>query len=524
MKKLLKGLAIFLSLLVILSGCQGKKDEATKTETKTETETPKKMVIGDTTFNSENWEETVDPHRTYNGWACIRYGIGETLVHYTDTMELEPWLAQEWSNDGDLTWTIKLKDNVTFSNGKKVDAEAVKKCLEHLIEKHDRAPGDTKIAEIKADGLTLTIKTSEPNPALMNYLGDPYGCIIDVDDSDFDKGIVVGTGPYVVKEMVTDDHLTLNKNENYWNGKAKIDELTIKTISNGDTLSAALQAGDIDAAYGMAYEAYPNFENDKYQFSSVQTSRAFFASMNMTSPVIQDPAVRKAMALGIDKEGFVNTLLDGHGRIGNGAFPDGFSTFGGDKVKTEKFDPEAAKKVLEDAGWVDSDGDGIREKDGNELVIRWLTYPSRQELPLLAESVQASLKNIGMKVDINCTANRREFLADMTSWDVYASALVTAPSGDPQYFFTTSCLPNMSYNFGTYNNEEVNKMIEDLSKEFNLEKRAQLAIDLQQKILDDNAYIFCSFLQMNMISKSTVKAYTAHACDYYQVTADLDID
>ena len=50
----------------------------------------KTMTIGDTTFNSENWEETVDPHRTYNGWACIRYGIGETLVHYTDTMELEP--------------------------------------------------------------------------------------------------------------------------------------------------------------------------------------------------------------------------------------------------------------------------------------------------------------------------------------------------------------------------------------------------------------------------------------------------
>ena len=48
----------------------------------------KTMIIGDTTFNSENWEETVDPHRTYNGWACIRYGIGETLVRYTDNMEL----------------------------------------------------------------------------------------------------------------------------------------------------------------------------------------------------------------------------------------------------------------------------------------------------------------------------------------------------------------------------------------------------------------------------------------------------
>ena len=56
----------------------------------------KSMIIGDTTFNSENWEETVDPHRTYNGWACIRYGIGETLVRYTDDMELVPLLAESW--------------------------------------------------------------------------------------------------------------------------------------------------------------------------------------------------------------------------------------------------------------------------------------------------------------------------------------------------------------------------------------------------------------------------------------------
>ncbi len=483
----------------------------------------KTMVIGDTTFNSENWEETVDPHRTYNGWACIRYGIGETLVHYTDSMELEPWLAASWENDGNCTWTITLQENVCFSSGRKMDGEAVKQCLDHLLAVHDRAPGDTKIVDVQADGLVLTITTSEPNPALMNYLGDPYGCIIDVDASDFENGIVVGTGPYVVVDLVTDDHLTLTKNTNYWNGTPKIDTLTIRTLSNGDTLSAALQAGDIDAAYGMAYEAYPNFENGSYQFSSIQTSRAFFASMNMTSPIIQDDAVRKAIAMGINKEGFVAALLDGHGVPANGAFPDGFSSFGGEHVTTETYDPEGAKAILEAAGWVDTDGDGIREKDGVKLIIRWLTYPSRQELPLLAESVQATLKEIGMDVDINCTANRREFLKDMTSFDIYASALVTAPSGDPQYFFTTSCLPGMSYNFGDYENEKVTELINTLATEFDTDKRSELAIELQQTILDDNAYVFCSFLQMNMISKSNVSNWTAHACDYYEVTADLDI-
>ena len=386
-----KAIAVFLCLGVtigILAGCgsragstesiehaadTGQAAAGTNTEPAGSSDSRKTMVIGDTTFNSENWEETVNPHGTYNGWACIRYGVGETLVHYSDTMELEPWLAKSWENDGDCTWTIILQDEVTFSSGRKMDGEAVKQCLDHLLEVHDRAPLDTKIVDIQADGHVLTITTSEPNPALMNYLGDPYGCIIDVYASDFERGIVAGTGPYVVKELVTDDHLTLTKNENYWNGEPKIDELTIRTLSNGDTLSAALQSGDIDAAYGMAYEAYPNFENDNYQFSSVQTSRAFFCSMNMTSPVIQDDAVRKAIAMSIDKEGFVTALLDGHGMAANGAFPNGFAGFGGEHVKTESYNPEGAKVVLEEAGWVDTDGDGIREKDGVKLVIRWRT-------------------------------------------------------------------------------------------------------------------------------------------------------
>ncbi|MDE7243091.1 MAG: ABC transporter substrate-binding protein, partial [Oscillospiraceae bacterium] len=127
----------------LLSGCGGtpaNQPDSSDNPGGTPNDTPaaqKTMVIGDTTFNSENWEETVDPHRTYNGWACIRYGVGETLVHYTDTMELEPWLAKSWENDGNLTWTVTLQDNVTFSSGRKMDGEAVKQCLDHLLEVHD---------------------------------------------------------------------------------------------------------------------------------------------------------------------------------------------------------------------------------------------------------------------------------------------------------------------------------------------------------------------------------------------------
>ena len=518
----MKQLFISVLLLSLLVAC-GQNGNSTRDGDSTSgaAETVKTMTIGDTTFNPENAEPNVNPHEDYAGWACIRYGVGETLVHYSDSMEIEPWLAKSWENVDELTWTLTLQDGVTFHSGRVMDAEAVKECLEHLIATHDRAPGDLMIHSIEADGQTLTITTTAPRPALLNYLGDPYGCIIDV-RAGFDGGLVSGTGPYIATECESGNHLTLVKNENYWNGTPQIDKLTIRTISDGDTLAMALQSGNIDAAYGMAYESYPLFENDNFTFSQIATSRAFFAWMNYKSPVVSDSAVRKAIAMGIDKEGFVKTLLRGNGYPGNGAFPAGFA-FGGDKVTTETYDPEGAKRVLEEAGWSDTDGDGIREKDGVELTIRWLTYPSRQELPLLAESVQSTLGEIGIRVEINSTADHNKIRADSSAWDVYASAMVTAPTGDPEYFFTSCCLDSSAVNNGHFHSDALEELERRMATEFDADKRAELAVQMQQAILDDNGYVFCSFLQMSQISRSNVIGYVAHACDYYQVTANLDI-
>lgn len=75
-------------------------------------EDKKTFVFGDTTFNAENEEADINPQNTYAGWACIRYGVGETLFRYSDTMEIEPWIAKEYENVDELTWKITLNDGV----------------------------------------------------------------------------------------------------------------------------------------------------------------------------------------------------------------------------------------------------------------------------------------------------------------------------------------------------------------------------------------------------------------------------
>lgn len=514
MKRCAKVLVLAFGLwLGVLTGCNGPEKAAAKEEKKT-------FVFGDTTFNPENEEPDVNPHNTYAGWACIRYGIGETLFRYSDSMEMEPWLAAGYEIADELTWIITLRDDVAFTSGRKMDGEAVKECLEHLIEVHDRARGDLMIDTITADGQTVTIKTQAPKPALLNYLSDPYGCMIDMQAGITADGIAVGTGPYRAVSLVSGEELKLEKNENYWNGEPGFEEIIVRAISDGDTLTMALQSGEIDGAYGLPYASYPLFQNEDYTISGCATSRAFFIHMNFESPVIQEAAVRKALAMGIDKEGFVNTLLDGNGYAAAGPYPANVP-FGGDAVKTEGYDPEGARRVLENAGWADSDGDGIREKNGKKLEIRWLTYPSRQELPLLAEATQAALKDIGIAVSIQCTADHNRLRRDPGAWDVYASAMVTAPTGDPEYFFTTHCLDGSSANNGRYHSDRLEELEKELAETFDTARRGELAVLMQQAILDDNAFIFCSHLKMSMISRAGVTGLTAHPCDFYEITADL---
>ncbi|MBO4779978.1 MAG: ABC transporter substrate-binding protein, partial [Selenomonadaceae bacterium] len=226
-----KFFATICAAALLMTGCGGEQKSSTDDKT---------FTYGTIAYGVAMENVGTNPHESYSGWSTLRYGIGETLFKFSEHMELEPWLAESFEQVDDFTVKIKINDAATFSNGKKVDGNAVKKCLEHLIANHDRAPHDLKISSIEADGQFVTIKSAEKVPALLNYLSDPYGCIIDVDEGIKD-GIAVGTGAYKAVK-VTDTQIDLVKNENYWGAvKPKMDKVIVKSITDGDTLTMAMQ-------------------------------------------------------------------------------------------------------------------------------------------------------------------------------------------------------------------------------------------------------------------------------------------
>ena len=481
--------------------------------------TQKEFTFGTLEYSEEN--ESLNPHKDYAGWYTVRYGVGETLFKFNDNMEIEPWLAEKYERLDDYSIKIYLKDNIKFQNGEKMTGEKVKACLEDLIKVHDRAPEDLSIESITADGQTITITSNKKVTNTINYLSDPYGSIIDVEDSGYKDGKIIGTGPYIMKAS-SSEGVDLVKNDDYWGEKPKLDKVTVKAFTDGDTLTMAMQNGEIDAAQGLPYASNNLFKNnDNYKISSTDTSRVYQVQFNSKSEDMQDINVRKAVSMAIDKDNFTKTLLNGNGSPADSPYPSNFS-YGNNAVKTEKFDLGKAKEMLEQSGWKDSDGDGFVDKNGKNLTIRWLTYPSRAELPLLAENAQSTLKEIGIDVKINCNQNNKDYLKN-DDFDVYACSMVTAPTGDPQYYITSSYIDGAAYNKGYYHNDEVEALTNQLRDEFDPKKRGDLAVQIQQKVLDDCSFIYVCHLKMALIMKSNVKNFESHPSDYYEVTSDLDV-
>lgn len=190
-------------------------------------------------------------------------------------------------------------------------------------------------------------------------------------------------------------------------------------------------------------------------------------------------------------------------------------------TKVFPYDLAKAKELLRAAGYADTDGDGVVEKDGEKLTLRYLTYTSRQELPLLAQLLAAELKKIGIELKVNATDSYRANLKN-GDYDIYANAFVTAPTGDREYYFNTHALKNSAYNAGFYANDEMEKLAANLKNTFNPEKREAIAKEMEQKLIDDSAYIYAAHLKMTLVMKKTIVGLTAHPSDYYEITAALD--
>lgn len=256
---------------------------------------------------------------------------------------------------------------------------------------------------ISADGQTLTIKTNKPVATLPGMLGDPLFIVVDtsVTDRDYAKQGPICTGPYVVKEY-SKAKAVMDANPNYWDGAVPFKHVEIPSIDDPNTRAMALQSGEIDMAINIAPGDMALFNNkDKYHISSIASLRDVLARMNSSEgKPMHDKRVREALLSALDRETYCKVLLKDTFTTGGPLMPPSVD-YGFDQLKDPNtYNVERAKKLLEEAGWKDTDGDGIVDKDGKNLEMDFIFYSGRAELPLFAEATQADAKKVGIKINL----------------------------------------------------------------------------------------------------------------------------
>ena len=482
------------------------------------------LVLGATTgfFGAES----LDVAYNWDGWIMSIYGISENLYRLDENIEPQPWIAESVETPDENTWVFTIRDGVTFSNGKTVDAKAVKACFERTYEKNERADSTLKIKSMEADGMKFTIVTPEPNPTLLNDLCDPLLGIYDATEEPDEELGVSCTGPYVATSFTAMTDVKMRANENYWGGAPKADTVELKIIDDQDALDMALANGEIDLiAQETANGASKFTDTSKYTTDTVTTTRANFLSFNLKTEGLDDLAVRQAINYCIDREGYADVVYQGFATPCYGIYPDNLAFGGTDglNLTVDSYDADKAKEILADAGYQDTDGDGILDKDGVNLSFKVLTYSYNDNCIQLADMLQAELSQIGIELSIETQDVLDDPLAS-GDFDLAILNYAMAPIGTPSYFINMLFTTGASNNYGGYSNEKVDALAAEIGTTSDNDKVVSLTRELEQQVLDDMPFAFVADQQLIFVYSNKVKGVQINPTEYYLVTTTLTVE
>ncbi len=483
----------------------------------------KHMTLGSTGYFTTS---SADPGTDYNGWYESFMGMFETLYRLDMDFVPQPWLAESYETPDDLTWVFTLKEGVTFHNGAAMTAEQVKACFERTMEVNPRALSQIPIESIQADGQTLTIKTTTPVPTMTGDLCDPLWVVYYTgDDCDYEAQ-PYGTGPFEMTVYEQGVKTSVKAFDNYWGGRAKIDTADFLVVGDNDALTMAMQSGEMDMVVNPAASALSLFaDTSKYTVDMVTGSRATTLHFNLDHPVVADINVRNAISMCIDREAYCQVIVNNTAEPSYGIFSETMPYGGTDglELTVDRYDPEGARSLLESAGYTDSDGDGILDKDGVSLEMTIITFASRNELSQFCDALQSVLKEVGIKLNVAVMESTSDAQAS-GDFDLCLSSFAMAPTSNPSYFFNNRVVTGASGNTGHYSNATVDALAEALGAEFDTEKRNALTRQICQELVNDSYYIVFAHQKFMTVYSTAVKGFSTHPGEYYLMDNKIDLE
>lgn len=514
--------------LSLLTGCGGEESKEVKTSVNEPVKTAQKNEKKEITVGVTSFADTLETTEQYFSWVVSRYGIGETLTKFDKNGDITSSLAESWENGNEgKEWRFKIREGVKFSDGTDLTPELVKSSLERTFKLSGRAVTFFEPEEITVDGQYLVIRTKTPVTILPEGLADPLFIIVntEADTSSFALKGPICTGPYVVESFNPTEVCVVVKNKYYWDGEVPLDKITFKCINDQATRSMALQTGEIQIAYNLKVENLVDFQNEeKYHIQSLKSLRTTFAFMNQNG-VLGDKVLRQAVSRALNKEIYCSVLLEGGATAGKAPIPPTLD-FGFDELIDENsYNPESAKEILREAGYKDINGDGyVETPDGKKIELDFVIYTSREELKIYAQAAQISLKEVGINAKINTVSYETLLdLRDAGKFDLLIWNVLVANTGDPEKYLRENWYSKSASNQTGYNNPEVDRLLDKLASEFDLDERRRLTIEIQQLIMNDIPTIFFGYETTYLITSRDIENAVMYPTDYYWITSKTSL-
>ncbi|WP_143153433.1 nickel ABC transporter substrate-binding protein [Desulfitobacterium chlororespirans] len=406
LKKVSLGLGAVM-LLSILTGCSGSSAAGKAGEEGAGQEGGKILTMATGHEINTLFPLNMDPQNNITTKLCY-----EGLVNYVNG-EVVPGLAESWKFSQDGTQlTFFLKQGVSFHDGVPMNAESVKTQFEYAKANPNfraiKAVANLERVEVK-DDYTVTFHYPSPYFAYMTDFCYPEVMIlvspqvIEKDNFQTMKG-VIGTGPYIYKEIVNGQYVRFVRNEAYWGEKPYYDEVIVKFIPDSSSRLQALKNGEVDLIYGSALLSWDDYEQAKAlpnaagQVSDYDSETRNLV-LNGAGEMLADLKVREAVEYAIDKKAVSQGLTYGHETAADQLFPEGIPYGNVKPDQVRSYDQAKARALLDEAGWVVNQATGVREKGGKTLGLLF-TYDSGEVMnKALATLIKSQLAEVGIHVE-----------------------------------------------------------------------------------------------------------------------------
>jgi peptide/nickel transport system substrate-binding protein len=498
-----KALGLTLGLVILLAACSGSDRDEGAVAVRAGQDVP---ATGDILVEGSIGDASnlIPLLATDNSSHSIAGLIFNGLVKYDKDLNIVGDLAESWdiSKDG-LVITFHLRKGVRWHDGRPFTAEDV--LFTYRLTIDPKTPtayaGDflkVKKAEV-LDPFTFRVIYDKPfAPALMSWSSAVMPKHL-MEGSDVTKSPLarhpIGTGPYRFKEWKTGQKIVLVYNPDYFEGRPYIDGRIMRVIPDMATMFLELRAKGIDQM-GLTPLQYTRQTENRYFRGNFHKYRYLsfaytYMGFNLQNPMFADRRVRQALAYAINKEELIDGILLGLGKEATGPFKPGTWQYNPD-VKRYPYDPKRARELLAQAGWRDTDGDGILDRGGRRFEFELLANQGNEVRAKTAEIIQRRLAEVGISVKIRIIEwaafikefiNKRRFDAVILGW--------TIPM-DPDLYdvWHSSKTGPSELNFISYKNDEVDILLEKGRSTFDRAERKRCYDRIQEILAEDQPYIF----------------------------------